>query len=900
MKRMKKPLSLLISLLLILSVSAGPSLAVSSGSGRMAEEAPTYLYLTTGGTTVITVDGTQEIDVCTGTDVVSAEIRHYSTEADVPYAAVASSSQNPCVIAGVPYSADLVLDRDETTYYLSEGHQKSGDWVMVDLGTAIEFGAVQVTSFKGNFCTGAHVQISPDGSRWTDIGIHSGNGNQNKTTLHTVPSSLEAIRYIRVLLSADALMSWNLAEISWGSSFHQSFVPYPVSGTVSLGSQPKTQITFSGVSAGKATYIIGGTTYVITVSDAVHEHQWQTVYEAPASCTEDGSRTRTCTVCGRSETESIPAPGHDYQALITAPTCTEGGYTSHTCSRCGDSYTDSETNPLGHRWGAWTVSAPSTCTGSGTQTRVCLNDPSHTQSHAVPALGHDYQAVITAPTCTEGGYTSHTCSRCGDSYADSETPASGHAWGEWKTVTEPTCTQKGSAVRICANDSAHSESKELPAFGHDYVIQVVAPTCTESGYTDHTCTRCGSVYTDSYTAATGHAWSNWQAVTSAGCESDGLEQRVCGHDASHTETRTLPATGHAWGEWAAVTEPTCEKNGLDIRVCANDASHTETRETAAVGHNYEPEVVAPTCTTDGYTRFTCSRCGDHYDAYSSFALGHDYVTEKVEATCTEGGYRVHTCMRCGTAYKDSVTPPLGHQYLDSITEPTCTEPGFTAHTCVRCGAGYTDTPTEAVGHDWGKWQMAAEPTCTVAGSRIRVCSRNHEHRETEVIPAAGHEYHETVVAPTCTEEGYALHSCARCGDSFRDNTVPALGHRYHQVSAEYPTEHTYGSLLVTCETCSGSSRISLPFVNSENYDFSSADACYVWQNTSYGEVRFSLPGDVNGDGTVGLADVSLLFRWTAGRAELTDAALARGNMDGSSATDLKDVARIFRWYSSFD
>ena len=33
---------------------------------------------------------------------------------------------------------------------------------------------------------------------------------------------------------------------------------------------------------------------------------------------------------------------------------------------------------------------------------------------------------MTAPTCTEKGYTTYTCSRCGDSYRGRETEALGH------------------------------------------------------------------------------------------------------------------------------------------------------------------------------------------------------------------------------------------------------------------------------------------------------------------------------------------------------------------------------------------------------------------------------------------------------------------------------------------
>ena len=50
------------------------------------------------------------------------------------------------------------------------------------------------------------------------------------------------------------------------------------------------------------------------------------------------------------------------------------------------------------------------------------------RSFAAP-LGHDYEAVLTEPTCTEQGYTTHTCSRCEDHYVDGYVEALGHAWG---------------------------------------------------------------------------------------------------------------------------------------------------------------------------------------------------------------------------------------------------------------------------------------------------------------------------------------------------------------------------------------------------------------------------------------------------------------------------------------
>ena len=60
---------------------------------------------------------------------------------------------------------------------------------------------------------------------------------------------------------------------------------------------------------------------------------------------------------------------------MTEPTCTANGYTTYTCARCGDSYTDSETNALGHDWGAWVVTTPPAVGTSGVQTRTCTRCP---------------------------------------------------------------------------------------------------------------------------------------------------------------------------------------------------------------------------------------------------------------------------------------------------------------------------------------------------------------------------------------------------------------------------------------------------------------------------------------------------------------------------------------------
>ena len=120
---------------------------------------------------------------------------------------------------------------------------------------------------------------------------------------------------------------------------------------------------------------------------------------------------------------------------------------------------------------------------------------------------HSYDAVVTAPTCTEKGYTTHTCA-CGDSYVDTYVDALGHAWDNGKVTKEPTETETGVKTFTCTR-CGETKTETIPKLTHEhnYNAVVTAPTCTEKGYTTHTC-ACGDSYVDTYVDALGHAWDN--------------------------------------------------------------------------------------------------------------------------------------------------------------------------------------------------------------------------------------------------------------------------------------------------------------------------------------------------------------------------------------------------------
>ena len=76
---------------------------------------------------------------------------------------------------------------------------------------------------------------------------------------------------------------------------------------------------------------------------------------------------------------------------------------------------------------------------------------------------HSYKAVVTAPTCTEKGYTTHTCA-CGDSYVDTYTDALGHAWDSGKVTKPATETEDGVKTFTCTR-CGETKTEVIPATG---------------------------------------------------------------------------------------------------------------------------------------------------------------------------------------------------------------------------------------------------------------------------------------------------------------------------------------------------------------------------------------------------------------------------------------------------
>ena len=205
------------------------------------------------------------------------------------------------------------------------------------------------------------------------------------------------------------------------------------------------------------------------------EHSYE-VYTVAATCTSPGYTVRECSVCGDRHIEDItPAIPHDYKAHVIEATCDADGKTIHRCDGCGSSFVTDYTDSLGHSWDKGTLVTNATCTGEGVMEYRCTrcgyhriegneaaghipgNDATCTQPQLCTkcgavlknALGHDYKSEVTAPTCTEMGYTTKTCARCGDTTKTDYTEPAGHKPSDWIVDKQPTTDSEGSKHKEC-------------------------------------------------------------------------------------------------------------------------------------------------------------------------------------------------------------------------------------------------------------------------------------------------------------------------------------------------------------------------------------------------------------------------------------------------------------------
>ena len=239
-------------------------------------------------------------------------------------------------------------------------------------------------------------------------------------------------------------------------------------------------------------------TFTAKYYDSLHEHTYgDGVITKQATCTTDGIKTFTCSICNQKYTESIPATGHtNVWQQTKAPTCTNPGSQSLVCTKCGSVSDTSLVVAKGHNY-YLSKTVDSNCSSNGYYEYKCSNCGS-TYRNTIKAKGHSYQWISQGATCESSGYSYQRCTRCGNTINYSTSNAFGHSY---------------------------------------YVTYNQDATCWNGGRKDYRCSRCGKTYSTTSNAL-GHSWSNWTTVENPTTSREGKERRTCSR-CNSTEERSI-------------------------------------------------------------------------------------------------------------------------------------------------------------------------------------------------------------------------------------------------------------------------------------------------------------------------------------------------------------------------
>jgi len=387
--------------------------------------------------------------------------------------------------------------------------------------------------------------------------------------------------------------------------------------------------------------------------------EWQTVTQS--TCTSTGTKKRQCSKCEEFEEDIIQISNHtfgEWNEEVPA-TCSSTGTKAHKyCSVCEKNY-DANGNEIAdltlavnteaHSYGEWTSN------GNGTHTRVCANNSEHTETK---------DCAGGEATCEEKA----VCSDCEEEYGN----FANHTFGEWNEEVPATCSSTGTkAHKDCSVCEKHFDENdeeiidltiEIDEDAHNMTTKVVAPTCSEQGYTIHYCQNepCEYSYNDTYVEANDHSWDGEATCT------EGIGCLNC--------DETKPELGHNH-ELKETVEASCETGGYEYYKCSRCDDDYTIPISEEKGHNITG--VTPTelhledCKYQYVYKCSVNNCGK--DVYGDIFYKHTFkATIDTEATCTKAGLKILTCESCGHSEEEVIKiNENGHIWdegtLDTIT-----------------------------------------------------------------------------------------------------------------------------------------------------------------------------------------------------------------------------------------
>ena len=403
------------------------------------------------------------------------------------------------------------------------------------------------------------------------------------------------------------------------------------------------------------------------------EHHWdQGEIITEATCTEEGEKKFTCSICGDEKTEKVSATGHQHTEIRNKKeaTCKETGYSGDTwCKDCRKKILSGQTiaKTENHSWDAGKVTTKATCTEEGEKTFTC-SICGDEKTEKVSATGHQHTEIRNKKeaTCKETGYSGDTwCKDCRKKILSGQTIAKteNHSWDAGKVTTKATCTEEGEKTFTCSI-CGDEKTEKVSATGHQHteIRNKKEATCKEEGYSGDTwCKDCGKKILSGQAIAKteDHSWNQGEITKEPTCKEEGEKTFTCSI-CGNTKTEKVSTTDHQHMEIRNQKNPTCKEAGYSgDTYCADCGVKIFSGQTIAKtkNHNWDGGVITtePTCTERGEKTFTCTICGNT-NTKKVNATGHSYGAYKVvkEPTNKRKGLKSKTCSVCGKIVYEAI------------------------------------------------------------------------------------------------------------------------------------------------------------------------------------------------------------------------------------------------------
>ena len=205
----------------------------------------------------------------------------------------------------------------------------------------------------------------------------------------------------------------------------------------------------------------------------------------------------------------------------------------------------------------------------------------------------DCDAVVTAPTCKNDGYTTYTCTKCGEIFVGDETPATGHIYGD-----DDFCDVCGFDINSITVVIAMSDSYGDSWNGNAILVY-------ENGILIETVTMASGKYNDAwiYDLDRNKEYEfYWKLGNFPG---------ECSFTISLND------------ELVYTAERSDCVNFKDNYLIYPPCQHI----------NCDAVVTPNTCTTFGYTTYTCQKCGEEFMGDIVPATGHNFGEDSICDTC---------------------------------------------------------------------------------------------------------------------------------------------------------------------------------------------------------------------------------------------------------------------------